>query len=589
MKIVEKQQQSLDLVESIMFNRGVYDIPLYLNPTHENDTHPKDVPNIDECIRIVKKNIGKKIMILVDSDADGNSSAAIMYKYLKFVNPLASIGYYVHERKTHGITDEFCKHVETFQPNLVIVVDGGTNDIKNREKIVNLGIDLIIIDHHEEDKYTNKGGILINNHASNPKNNINKNFTGSGMAYLVCKSMDILEFHTNRYEELRDLAMIGIIGDCAGVLDNETRVMCLSGLNDIKSKMIKTVIKENGQDINSVTLGNMQWGGIIPLINAVVRIGTLEERHMMFRALADIETDYFTVVQKRKLNKETRKYEMIDFKLDAYQLAIEAAKKCKEIQQKVVNEELKDIDQYFDSNAGIQIYEVRTNECKSLTGLLANKLSSMWEQPVLCVWKLKDDYIGSLRGWEKTMASMKKWCEDTELFSLVQGHDNAAGVVFKIENFDKIKNMTYNVVCCERCVEVDRLYEKSANIDDIYKIHHSLEMFKNGVDEPIFGIKNLPVSVSNAKWSKNTMRIYIDGITYIKFKISEEEFNEIINIRDCKIDVIGKFSVNMWKDKYYPQVIIEDYDIAEHKVTSPIEDFLSSKNQNGNIDFGIFG
>lgn len=587
MKIVSRKQQSLDLVESIMFNRGVHDIPLYLNPTHENDTNPCNIPHIQECINIVRKNIGKRITILVDSDADGNSSAAIIYKYLKFVNPLASLSYYVHERKTHGITNEFLNYVKETHPDLVIVVDGGTNDIENREKIVSLGIDLIIIDHHNEDKHTDNGGILINNHAFYPKNNINKNLTGSGMTYIVCKAMDILEFHTNRYEELRDLAMIGIIGDCAGVLDNETRVMCLSGLHDIRSKMIKAVIAENNQDINTVTLGNMQWGGIIPLINAVVRVGTLEDRHMMFRALADIETNYFTVIQKRKLNKETRKYEMVDFKLDAYQLAIESAKECKNRQQKIVEKEMKGIDAYFDPHAGIQIYEVRTDECKSLTGLLANKLTSIWEQPVLCVWKLNDNYIGSLRGWEKSLPSMKKWCEDTELFSLVQGHDNAAGVVFKIENFEKIKNMTYNIVCCERCVEVDKLYEKSANIDDIYKIHRSLDMFKNGVDEPIFGVVDLPISVSNAKWSKNTMRVYIDGVTYIKFKVSEEEFNELINIRDCKIDVIGKFSVNEWKGKYYPQMIIEDYDISEHESKSPIEELLSKKSS-ADIDFGIF-
>lgn len=571
MNIKQKPRLSHDLIESIMLNRGIDNIQLYLNPTNENDTDLSQVPFINETIELIKKNIGKEILILVDSDADGNTSAAIMYKYLKYVNPFAKVRYFIHEHKTHGLTPQFMEHVEETKPNLVIVPDAGTNDIEQRERIISLGIDLLIIDHHNADKYTDNGGILINNQCDD---NMNKNMTGAGMTYLVCKAMDKFAFNTGRIESLKDLAMIGIIGDCASLFENETRHLCMNALRNIESAMIKTVVKENKQDLDTVTFTNMQFGGIIPLINSVVRIGTIEEKELMFKALADIETDYFKIVEKRKLNKETRKYEKVPFKFNIYQLAIDAARGCRDRQNKIINNELKFADEQFNPNAGIQVYIVQTDECKPLTGLLANKLTSLWQQPVIVVWDLNGAYTGSLRGWEKSIPNLKKWCEETQLFRLVQGHDNAAGVVFELENLEKIKKCTENVEYEEYSIEVDNIYEGSAPISDIYLINNNKELFRNGVVPPLFAVKNLLVTPQNAKWSKNTLRINIDGVTYIKFKVSEEEYTELIETPNCKINIVGTFDVNEWNGRQFPQMQIEEYEVIY--------------NEPSVMDFGIF-
>lgn len=578
MKIIERKRLSMDLVESIMLNRGITDIERYINPTHENDTDLLTLPNIKQAMDIVSKNIGGEIIILVDSDADGNTSAAIMYKYLKFVNPLVKLRYFIHRHKTHGLTPEFMEYLSENKADLVIVPDAGTNDIEQREKITEMGIDLIVIDHHNEDKFTAKGGILINNHSNFPKNEINKNLTGAGMTYLVCKALDKYVFNTNRVEELKDLAMVGTIGDCASVIDNETRVMCLEALRDIKSNAIRTVIQENGQDIDSVTFNNMQWGGIIPLINSIVRVGTYEERELMFKALADIEPDYFETVKKRKLNKETRKYEMLDFDLTIYQLAYEAAKKCRERQNKIIEKEMQLADEQFNEKSGIQVYVVQTDECKPLTGLLANKLTSKWQQPVIAVWEINGGYSGSLRGWEKTISNFKQWCENTGLFTLVQGHGNAAGVAFEIDKLEEIKKCGETLEPEEFYYEVDKIYEKYVSSADIYTIDNSSYLFKNGAEEPQFAIKNMRVNYINSRWSKNTMRVYLEDVTYIKFKVSEEEFKYLTE-NECTIDVIGTFSVNKWNGKSYPQFVINELEVVNTKLDR----------EKTSVDFGIFG
>lgn len=565
-----------DLVLSILHNRGIYDIEKYINPTNEDDTNLSELPSIDKVCDTFKRNIGKSIVILVDSDADGNTSAAIMYKYLKMVNPLVNLRYFIHEHKTHGLTPQFMEYLEVVKPDLVIVPDAGTNDVEQRETIVKNGAELIIIDHHNEDKQCDFG-ILVNNHSQFPKNNINKNLTGAGMTYLVCKALDEFVFNTNRVDELKDLAMVGMIGDCASLFENETRNICMQAINNIHSKMIKTVIETNKQDIDKVTFADMQWGGIIPLINSVVRIGTLEEKETMFKALADIEPDLRTVVQKRKLNKETRKYEMVDFKLDNCQLAVDYALGCRTRQNKIINDEIKICEKQFDDKAGVQIYVVENDECKILTGLLANKLTSTWQQPVIVVWELDGKYTGSLRGWERTIKDFKKWCEETELFDLVQGHSNAAGVVFKKEAIGLIREKCRNIEPEEFYHEVDYIYEGKADKNHIYQIDNASHIFKNGVPNPKFAVKNMKLDANQIAWSKNTLRIKIDGVTYIKFKTPEEEYQKIIDSENICIDLIGTFSVNEWNGMKFPQMMIDEYEII----------FDEPKNENF-IDFGIF-
>ena len=570
LRIIERQQKSSDLIESMLINRGVNDINLFMNPTNESDTDLHSLPHIYEAVEMIKKNITKTIMILVDSDADGNSSAALMYKYLKMVNPNAKLLYYIHPCKTHGLVPDVMKYVLEKRPDMLIVPDAGTNDIEERELLQSEGIDLLIIDHHNEDRYTDKGGILINNHANFPKNNINKNLTGSGMTFTVCKAFDKFAFHTNRVEELKDLAMIGAIGDGAGLIENETRNFCLSAINNIKSKLIQAVMKFNNQTQEEMTFTDMQFGGVVPLINAVVRVGTFEERELMFKALADIEPDYFEIVTKRKLNKEIRKYEQVEFKYDIYQLAVEAAKKCKDRQAKLIDIEMKVADKQFNPETGIQIYILQSEECRGLTGLLANKLASHWQQPTIVVWEVNGDYSGSLRGREKVISNFKEWCTNTKLFKLVQGHDNAAGVIFDKNNLDKIVEAAKNIESEEYKIEVDKIYNRAALVQDVYYVSSKLKMF-NGVQPPIFAVTNFEVNEMNAKWSKNTLRVNVGGVTYIKFKTLEQEYQDLLG---QTIDIVGEFSLNKWNGRTFPQFVIKEYDV--------------SNTQKESIDFGIF-
>ena len=88
------------------------------------------------------------------------------------------------------------------------------------------------------------------------------------------------------------------------------------------------------------------------------------------------------------------------------------------------------------------------------------------------------------------------------------------------------------------------------------------DIWGNKLDEPLFAIKDIIINSSNVDIkgkSKNTLKFSYKGITFIKFKSSEDEFKEIIKNETNKFTFIGKFKINEYYGNIYPQIVIEDY------------------------------
>ena len=88
----------------------------------------------------------------------------------------------------------------------------------------------------------------------------------------------------------------------------------------------------------------------------------------------------------------------------------------------------------------------------------------------------------------------------------------------------------------------------------------------------------MKLDANQIAWSKNTLRIKLDGVTYIKFKTPQEEYLKLIENDEITMDLIGTFSVNEWNNMKFPQMMISEYEVIDD------DDY-----RNDNIiDFGIF-
>ena len=553
-----------DLIETILNGRGIDNINLFLNPNSSNDTKLDMITNVDKGIDLIKNSISKKILILVDSDMDGFSSAAIIYQYLKFINRYIDIDYYVHEKKEHGLTNSVMEYITNKNFDLIIVPDAGSNDIEQMEYIETvLKSKVLVIDHHEIE-VRGDYGVIINNQDCEYTN---KNLTGVGLSYVFCKALE-KHFRTGELENLSDLALIGLVGDSSDLRDNEVRNICFNALGNIQSNLIRTFYEIADKDYTKLRIRDLSFGGIIPMVNAITRVGTLEERQLLFEALTDIDNTRMYHLVKKKKNKETGKFDKLDVFMDLYQYVVDIGQATKRRQDKLAKEHANKLEEQYNPIAGIQIY-ITPEDLTGMTGLIATKLSEKYQKPTIILKKRPDGiYSGSIRGNIEVFDDFKAWCIDTGLFEMVMGHSNAAGCEITEENLSKLRELALDVEPREIWYDVDMIYKGNMDIDDIKLVDKYSYLWYGGVKPPMFAVEQIKIPKSWLQYSKSTIRFYLNGVSYVKFKSSEEEYKQLIYDGfddNIILNVVGQTDINRWSGKETPQFIIEDYEIVKEE------------------------
>ena len=217
---------------------------------------------------------------------DGFTSSALFVKFMQYINH--PIGILMDEGKTHGLTDNIMDDI-IGNYDLVIIPDAGSNDIEQHKKLLDNDVDFIILDHHEvlseSIKHLNndENGVVVNNQLLD----MNKNYTGVGMVYIFLKYVNFYENLDIDIDKHLDLVALGAIGDVSNVADKEIRYYVTKGLNNITNPFIKAVMERKG--LKEMT-GRDASFSIISMINAVTRIGTVEEKQVLFDAIVSDST-----------------------------------------------------------------------------------------------------------------------------------------------------------------------------------------------------------------------------------------------------------------------------------------------------------
>lgn len=184
---------SENYVDNLLKARGVENVEDYLRPTEKYLQSPLDLKNIRIAaalyIRVVSN--GGRVLIVVDSDNDGYTSAAIIYQYTKRFNPKCEVDYWLHEGKQHGLQDHIEKLLdENCEYDLIILPDSSSNDAEYHDMLDEIHIPCLILDHHLTDVKLSDNAIVVNNQLS--PNYKNKELTGAGVVYQFCRFVDSL-------------------------------------------------------------------------------------------------------------------------------------------------------------------------------------------------------------------------------------------------------------------------------------------------------------------------------------------------------------------------------------------------------------
>ena len=558
--------------------RGVQDLQKFLNPDESCLQSFKDLRNIYNGvndIRCLTKD--SRVGLIIDCDVDGFTSAAIIYQYLQRLIPEMEIKCYIHDGKAHGL-EEHWQEIQDENFNLIIIPDAGSND---SQYAVNLSCPVLVIDHHlVEDTNFAQNMIVINNQLSPDYKN--KNLSGAGMAYQFCRALDEV-FGREWAKDYIDLAALGICADMMSGLEIENQYFWKKGFADVKNYFFLTLARKQKYSIT----GNMYATDaeimdalnptsvafyIVPLINAMIRVGSQTEKERMWIAFTD---GHKQIPCYKKGAKGTFE-----------EAAVESARECgnaRSHQNKFKDEAVARLEQKIFKHDLLEnkILFVRLDPedqfPSELNGLIAMQLAAKYKRPTI-VARLNDQgYIrGSIRGLSNSeLISFKDYLDSTGLFEYVQGHDNAAGCSLMSSNLSRLHEIANKDLSAydfgDNYYEVD--FERQALSRDLEALIEDIDSYKKiwsqGNSEPIIYVKDLHFKRSDIQImgkNKDTIKIVKNGIAYMKF-FAKSMIEELSQYDEIKMEIVGKANLNEWNGRVTPQIFIENYEIKEDRLT----------------------
>ena len=580
-KLVNENFKS-NYVDSLLMARGIKVPNDYYAPRSEFLQSPIDLENIGEAAMLLEEviKLGQRILIVVDSDNDGFTSATIMYNYLKDLAPELEIDYLLHEGKQHGLQDHIKNLMdEGAKYGLIILPDSSSNDYEYHESLKEINTSVLVLDHHITDIQLSDNAIVVNNQLS-PKYK-NKELTGAGVVYQFCRYLDdYFKSENTNADKYMDLAAWGIIGDMGSMLELENRYIVTEGLKNINNKLLWALMEKQAYSITGAMSPSRQQlidamnpisvaFYIVPLVNAMIRVGTMDEKRRLFEAFLD--GDKMIPSGKRGAKGTMEK------------AGVEAARECSNAR----NRQNKSLEVAMDkTEIKIHKYDLLENRIlfvrldeddtfpSELNGLLAMKLSAKFKRPTI-VARLNDQGFnrGSMRGLNQSeLVSFKDFLTESGMFEYVQGHDNAAGCSILnsyLADFHKWANEALiNIDFGENCYDVN--FERIAADTDLGALiqdigeHDGIWGQQN--PQPLIHVTDINITSNDVQImgkNKDTVKFEKFGIAYMKFH-AKDLIEELSKHSSMKIEVVGRANLNEWGGKVTPQIFIEDIEVKDN-------------------------
>ena len=570
-QLIAPRDEAMSAVEQVLHNRGIKleDMERFKYPSQNDIVDPLCLEHMHEGVQMLMKHVGQndKIFIQVDSDCDGYTSAAILINYLNCLFPhfvQTKISYRIHDGKQHGLlTDTIPEDIK-----LVIAPDSSSNDYEEHEALHNKGIDVLVLDHHEAEKYSEFACVINNQMCDYPT----KALSGAGVVYKFCCYMDSL-LGTSYADDYVDLATAGIIADVMPLKDFEIRQIILKGMQGFRNPLLKTMVAEDNFHFQgkALTPFNIAWY-IAPYINAITRSGTMSEKQVVFESMIEFLA-YKTVPSTKRGCKgqfETR-----------VEQAVRTCKNVKNRQTKskdgamdAVLKTIKDENLLEHKILAIRL-DPKYAADKNLTGLIANGLLDTYCRPILILNKVVEDgkvmWQGSGRGYDKAnLGSLRDLLEQSGLVDYAQGHAMAFGVSIPEENYNALVQYVdeaYKDFDCTPIYSVDLIWDGTKDLSSkaFAEIADEEKIWGKGVEDPLIAIEGFRVygkqlRLFGLEKGKPTLNIQLDdGSSLVKFKSSEEEYELLhSDLGYVIINAVGTCTRSNWG---IPQFMITDYEI----------------------------
>lgn len=575
-----KQSDNLDPIHHVLEGRGIQEVDKWLAASWDCVNHwsalgeKKMRAAVDMVEDLIFNNTD--IMVVVDADSDGFNSAAIFINYVYKINPeyaVEHIDYFLHSGKQHGLEDFFAlKKDELNKYAAVVVPDAASNDFEEQKALSNMGIKVLILDHHEcseEKEYENV--IVINNQMCDYPN---KSFCGGGVVWQFCRAYDEIKGYEFANSFL-DLCAVANLGDMMDYRSLETRAIIQKGLKRFHNPFLKFMMERNKFSMDK--MGGINYLScafyIVPFINAAVRSGTMKEKKIIFESFLEMKA--YELVESEKRGSKGEHVPCVE---EAVRICANVKSRQTKLQDEgmaLLESRIKEYDMLKNS---VLLFTCEPGQIeKNIAGLVANKMMEKYQRPcfVLTKSKNKNDkeyfYRGSARDYSlNEIEDLRQECEDTGLVEFAQGHAAAYGLSIPEKNitaFVKHFNNKYSADS-KPTYWIDYLWSpKEVDPNVILAIAGMQDCWGQEIKEANIMIQDLSLgenTVNLLSPNKNpTLKITTpSGVDIMKFKSSQEEYEKFTKA-NIYLTLVGRCNKNEWNGKISPQIIIKDFELEE--------------------------
>jgi single-stranded-DNA-specific exonuclease len=484
----------------VLLHRGFDDAVAarrFLSPSLDDLHDPLSLRDMPRAIERLRKAIssGEKILIYGDYDVDGTTAVVILTKAIELVGGTAS--YHVPHRLKdgYGMRSEVVETAATDGVSLIISVDTGIRASEVVARANELGIDVIVTDHHlPEAELPPALAVLNPNRPDCPYPE--KNLCGAGVAFKLVQALlageDWPAEKVRRISEsFLKLVAIATVADVVP-LTGENRIMVkhgLGGLRDVRNPGLRAILEVAGFTKENAPTARQVAFQIAPRMNAAGRMDTAK-----------------AVVELFLTSDSSRAREL------ARQLHDQNA------ERQLVEAEIRDTCERvaFDESAAALVYYAE-NWHRGVLGIVASRLVERLHRPVFVLSRNPEDGLAQGSGRSIAAFHLLEALESMpDLFLRFGGHKHAAGVTLDASRVDEFRER-FNRYAAARLVpedflpvvDVDAVLDlrdiNERTVEDVF----SLAPFGHGNPLPLFAARNVEIAGTPAVWSEKHLKIMV--------------------------------------------------------------------------------
>lgn len=515
------------VIARVLINRGVDETEFdnFLHPDMEKLHNPFLMEDMNQAVRIIVHDIeeGHKIRIVSDYDVDGIMSNYILYKGLKRIG--ADVDYVIPHRirDGYGINEELIDAAHDEQIHTILTCDNGIAADVALGKAKELGMAVVITDHHQVPFSLENGEIQYilppADAILNPKKSTCQypfdDLCGAGVAYKLIEALyEKREIPKEELEQYIEFVAIATICDMVSLLD-ENRIFVVAGLKRLNGEShtgLRALIGANAlsdQKIETYHIG-FKLG---PCLNAT---GRLDSAKVAMDLL--LEDEPYAAIAKAQ--------QIVSMNEERKEMTVQEIERAR---------------QYLDTAKSQKIFVIYLPEChESLIGIIAGRIREKYNHPVFVLTDAGED--GILKGSGRSIAGYHMFEALQSCGNLLLkygGHAMAAGFSIEKDKLDSFINAVNEQCGLEEKDFVPKVYIDvpmpfSYVTEELIGELDGLAPFGKGNERPLFAERNVNIlSVRIMGKERNVVKVTMeaqDGFVTEGIYFDAPEFTE--NITD---------------------------------------------------------